>query len=322
VTIQDVVGTDRYESMRRALQAIFPDGQVTDAIVDVGFQVAKYEWSAAELQPLNIPPLGVPKAASGEPYRYYLANATHSRMAAPGSVFTGQLPVIRFQLPDQGTTQTLPVVSTPAGDLFPEDRLLPSVDVLWATYGGDPLLKFGRPERVEMIGPPRLSDARFAAISVYLCYARSADPAPSFFILEAGLATGQARMSYLGRTMGAVIVAQTQYKPTAFSQTWHYYQGTFTMDASAPDEPGWLKVKVCEGQPPTSQYLEVNVGYQKLDEPTMTNPFHLTIAAGARVQAIADALGVPSGLDQQWFLRLLAAVDLGQLFSTPPQRPG
>jgi hypothetical protein len=319
MSIQDIVGTARYESMRSVLQGHFPDGTVTDSVVDAAFQVAKYSWQAVELQPLNIPPLSLAPIGAGAPYRYYLANATHSRTAAPGSQFTGQLPIVRFPIPDTGTSQTLPTLSSPAGDLLPEDRLFPSVDVLWATYGGDPLLTFGRPERVEMIGPPRLSGARFAAISIYLCYAKNADQAPSFYILEAGLATGEARMSFLGRSMSAGILAQSQYKPTAFSQPWHYYQGTLTMDEGAPDEPSWLRIEVCEQEPPAAQYLQVNVQYERLTTPVMTYPFVLTVEAGARVQAIADALGIPSNLDQQWFLRLLDAIGTSKLFTIPPK---
>jgi hypothetical protein len=214
----------------------------------------------------------------------------------------------------------LPTIHTPAGDLLPVDRLNPSVDVLWATYHTDPLLKFGRPERVDMITPPRLTGARFGAISIYLCYAKQNDPGPSFYILEAGLATGQARMPFLGRTMDHTIVSQTQYKPTTFSQLYHYYVGTLSMRQDAPNEPDVLRVKVFNKQPPSDQYLSVTVEYIKRSSPLMTNPFWLTVTAGARVQAIADALGISSNLDEAWFLRLLAEADMNNLFSVPPKK--
>jgi hypothetical protein len=325
VSIRQIVGNDRYEQLRRALRTAFPDKDtvVTDGAVDVAFQVAKFEWHAPDLRDLPIPPAPAvvppPSAASaGSRFQYYEGRATHTRVGAPGSVFTGHLPLVRFRLPDQGTTQTLPTIKSPAGDILPVDRLNPSVDVLWATYKGDPLLTFGRPARVDMITPPRLDGARFAAISLYLCYAGEADVSPSFYILEAGLATGQARMPFLGRTMESPILAQTQYKPTTFSQPFHIYSGKLTMRAEAPGEPQALSVRVHERKPPSDPYLVVTVDYQKRETPLLTNPFHLTIAAGARVQAIADALGIPSGLDEAFFLRLLAALDRNNLFSVPP----
>jgi hypothetical protein len=307
--------------MRRALKAAFPDPEavVTDVAVDVAFQVAKHKWKAPEFTGLAIPPLTEPVASgAASKFSYYEGVATHVRTAAPGSAFTGHLPLVRFQLPDTGTTQSLPTIHTPAGDLLPVDRLNPSVDVLWATYKDDPLLKFGRPARVDMITPPRLDGARFGAISIYLCYAQQTDTAPSFYILEAGLATGQARMAFLGRTMQSEIVAQTQYKPTSFAQLYHCYRGELTMRAGAPSEPETLSVKVYEKTPPADQYLHVTVEYRQLATPLLTNPFSITVLAGARVQAIADALGVPSGLDEVWFLRLVDAVTLGTLFTKQP----
>jgi hypothetical protein len=326
-TIQQAVGTDKYEQMRRVLKKKFPDDKaaVSDLAVDVAFQVAKHVWKAPELAHFAIPPLmaaapvapQVDQAAAG----YYVGHATHARAAAPGSVFTGHLPLVRFQLPQRGTTQTLKPVHTPAGEVLPVDRLNPSIDVLWETYKNDPLLTFGRPERVDMITPPRLFGARFGAVSLYLCYAKASDVGPSFYILEAGLATGQPRIPFLGRTMQSEILAKTQYKPTTFSQPSHVYRGTLEMRADAPGEPQKLTVRIFEKGPPLDkQYLAVTVVYEKRATPLLTHPFLLTAEAGARVQAIADALGVPSGLDEKWFLRLIDAVSLKDLFSTPPSK--
>jgi hypothetical protein len=327
MSIKQIVGDDRYEKMRGALKACFPDPAtvVSDAAVDTAFQVAKFEWKAADLQALAIPSPAAPAVAAGAgQFEYYVAHATHARVAAPYSAFTGHLPLVRFQLPDHGTTQTLPTLHTRGGDILPVDRLNASIDVLWATYKNEPELQ--RPERVDMITPPRLDGARFAAISLYLCFKRKTDTAPAFYILEAGLATGQARMPFLGRTMESEIVAQTQYKPTSFSEPYHFYRGKLTMYAAAPSEPHSLSVKVYQrppaafGQPPSGEYIDVTVVYEKRPNPKLTNPFHLTIAAGARVQAIADVLGISPHLEQAWFLRLLAALDMDNLFSVPPHR--
>jgi hypothetical protein len=324
MTIKQIVGDDRYDKMRRALQAAFPDQAttITDEAVDAAFQIAKFDWDAPDLRALPIPPLPAAVApvspAGATHFEYYEARATHARTAAPGSVFSATLPVVRFRLPDHGTTQTLPVLHSPAGDILPVDRLSPSVDVLWNTYHGDPLLKFGRPERVDMITPPRLGGARFSAISVYLCYAKATAAAPSFYILEAGLATGQPRMPFLGRTMDTVIVAQTQYKPTTFSEPYHYYRGKLAMRADAPSEPERLSVEVFRQAPPTDQYVHVTVEYVKRATPLLTPPFSITVGAAARVQAIADALHIPSELSETWFLRLLDGLELNKLFSVKP----
>jgi hypothetical protein len=320
MSVKQIVGAEQYEKMRKELKAAFPDERtvVTDAVVDAAFQVAKHQWKATTLANLPIPAPAAAAPHQGPPFQYYEALATHARVAPPFSVFTGRLPLVRFRIPDRGTAQTLEPIDTPAGRLLPSDRLAPSVDVLWATFGSDPQLQVGRPERVDMITPPRLAGARFAAISLYLCYERNADANPSFYILEAGLATGEARMPFLGRTMSSLIVAQTQYKPTTFSRRSHFYRGKLLMDAAHPGEPSLLSVEVFKHQPPSDPYLRVTVEYHKRTEPLMTNPFHITIGAAARVQAIADALGVPSELDPEWFLKLIDAVALNQLFSTPP----
>jgi hypothetical protein len=331
MSIKQAVGGERYEEMRRALRTQFPDPQtiVTDLVVDFAFQVAKHIWKSAELDQSDIPEIVQPTAAAapgGEGVSYYIAHAMHARTAAPGSVFTGHLPVVRFRLPSHGTNQTLDTLHTPAGDILPVDRLNASIDVLWETYKNDGALRAHnttRPERVDLITPPRLHGARFSAVSVYLCYAKATDPSPTFYILEAGLATGQARMPFLGPTMSAEIIEFTQYEPTAFAKRSHIYRGTFDMRPDAPSEPLRLVVDVFrKGPPPTDQYISVRVGYEKVQTPSLTYPFLLTVEAGARVQAIADALGVPARMDtaQRLLLRLIDAVSLNALFDQVPQR--
>ncbi|MEY4575740.1 MAG: hypothetical protein RL701_443 [Pseudomonadota bacterium] len=325
--IKHIVGEQRYESIRRSLQSAFPDAHavVTDAAVDTAFQLAKHQCHAPSLRDLAIPPLAALSAppalvAPQARFQYYEAHATHARKTAPGSVFTGDLPLVRFQIPDHGTAQTLQKIDSPAGELLPVDRLYSSVDVLWATYHHDPAIaRWGRPGRVDVIAPPRLAGARFAAVSLYLCYVHPNDPAPSFYLLEAGLATGQARMPFLGRSMDAVILAQTQYKPTRFAEPFHVYRGRLAMHADAPSEPDTLWIEVFPKFPLTQPYLEVTIVYERLAQPVLKNPFQLAVEAGARVQAIADALGVSSELAEAWLLRAIASAERDTLFTTPPR---
>lgn len=322
MSIKDAVGTDRYEAVRRALSATFPDAgtNIPDQLVDTAFQIAKHELNVPEFSSLKIPAptLTVPAPAAAKAVEYYEASATHARSAAPHSVFTGHLPLVRYRLPLHGIRATAPTIHTPAGEVLPEDRLLTSVDTLWDRYGSDKLLKFGRPARVDVIGPPRLAGARFAAITLYLCYSKQTDPGPSFYVLEAGLATGQPRMLYLCRTMSGTLLYQTQYRPSAFSRPFHWYRGKLEMAPAERGEPVRLTVDVFEKRPPADQYLRVSVQYHKRLKPLLTNPFHITIGAAARIQAIADALGVPSGLDEKFLLRIVG--NLSSLFTTIPQR--
>ena len=77
-------------------------------------------------------------------------------------------------------------------------------------------------------------------------------------------------------------------------------------------------MEVFRHKPPADQYLAVTVEYVKRETPLLTSPFAITVEAAARVQAIADALHVPAGLSEAWFLRLLDALELNKLFSVQP----
>lgn len=324
MTIRDQVGAELWEQIKTTLESCYPDTRstVSDAMVDELFRVAKHEWKAARLDAVSLPAPQQPTRRSGASSgRQYLAFGTHTRLVAPGHSFTGELPMVRVTLPESGTSTTTPVIETDGGDCHAADRLFPSVDVLWGRYRHDPLLAFERPERVDLVTPPRLMGGRFAAIAIYLAYAKASDAAPSFYVLEAGLATGQPAIAYLGRTMDAQIVTQSHYRPTPFSALHHWYRGTLTMCPGVKDDPKELLVEVFEEKPPKKQYIEVRVRYERRDEPVMTNPFHLTIAAGARLSAIADALGVEIEVPQRWLMRWIAADNQDRLFTTPPQRP-
>lgn len=325
MSVKDKVGADRYAKVKQTLVNCWPDekAEVTDEMVDELFRLAKHDWNSEELKAVDLPKptASFPKQV-GQTASYYLGYGTHARMAAPHSLFTGELPLVRISLPSEGTSMTLPDIETEGGVCLPQDRLFPSIDVFWATYGDDPLLKFGRPERIDLITPPRLKGNRFGAIALYLAYGKATDEAPCFYALEAGLATGQPRIPYLGRTMDKVIVTQSNYRPTPFSGPSHWYEGRLKMKENDPGEPDELIVGVFRQKPPKDQYLQVTVRYEKRDEPVMTNPLHLTLAAGARLTAVADALGVSIDLPLQWLMRFIAKVSMDELFTTPPQKGG
>lgn len=332
MSVKDTVGAERWEQVKKSLQKCWPDerSKVSDELVDEFFRAAKHEWKSADLAGLNLDPPKIPaKNGTAPASRFYLAYGTHTRYGDAAHEFTGELPMIRYDLPQHGTSLTVPKIETEGGDALGVDRLFPSIDTLWAKYGDDPLLTFGRPERVELITPPRLRGARFGAIAIYLAYGKKTDKGPCFYVLEAGLATGQPRMSYLGRTMDWTIVSQSHYTPTPFSGPSHYYRGRLKMQTADPAELDTLTVEVFENQPDKDpakdtpalgHYMTVTVRYETRNEPVMTNPMLLTIAAGARLSMVADALGVEIELPQRWLMRLIAHGNGDRLFSTKPAR--
>ncbi|MFK7988573.1 MAG: hypothetical protein AB8I08_21315 [Sandaracinaceae bacterium] len=330
MSVKDIVGATRWAEVKTSLENCWPDerSEVTDELVDELFRLAKHEWKAPDLAALALDPPTIPaKNAAAPPGRFYLAHGTHIRHTAPDHAFTGELPMIRFDLPQHGTSTTVPTIATEGGDALGVDRLYPSIDTFWARYEHDPLLTFARPERVELTTPPRLRGARFGAIAIYLAYAKASDTAPCFYVLEAGLATGQPRIAYLGRTMDWTIITQSHYDPTPFSGRSHWYRGRLFMQPADPAELDTLTVEVFEQQPPKDpaqdkasmgHYMTVSVRYEPRPEPVMTNPFFLTIAAGARLSAIADALGIEIEVPQRWLMRLIAKDNADTLFSKKP----
>lgn len=321
MSIRDAVGAERYAKVRESLERCWPDEQavVTDELVDELFRLAKHEWGSDDLKGIDLPkPTDRLAKQEGRKARYYLGLATHSRVAAPHSVFIGELPMVRVSLPAEGTSQTVPAIETEGGVCLTEDRLFPSIEVMWARYGPRLVHLGGCPERVDVITPPRLKGSRFGAVALYLGFRKARDEAPCFFALEAGLATGQPRIPFLGPTMDAVIVSQTHYRPTPFSGPHHWYRGQLTMKADRPAEPQALLVEGFRAQPPDDPYIRVTVEYEPREEPVMTNPLHLTLAAGARLTAVADALGTSIDLPIQWLMRIIAKVKRDELFVTPP----
>ena len=148
MSVKDVVGEDRWSSVKETLENCWPDekSEVSDEMVDELFRLAKHEWGAGDLSALSLDPPRIPaKNGAAPPARFYLAYGKHSRgaLSKPHHEFTGELPMVRIQLPDTGDSNTAATVETEGGDCAPADRLFPSIDVLWARYQHDPLLTFG-----------------------------------------------------------------------------------------------------------------------------------------------------------------------------------
>src|SRR4029077_8046228 len=114
------------------------------------------------------------------------------------------------------------------------DHLLGSVDLVAGKYGGADYLGY-RPPRIDLITPARAANTRFGAIAVYLGYRNKADRGPSFYLLEAGTATGDAKMIYFSPSMKPITSVTSYYLPTPFVTMRNTYSGGLTMKP-APSE--------------------------------------------------------------------------------------
>jgi hypothetical protein len=319
------------DEVKAALQALFPSAVVTDDVVNnVLAEMRAPGISAAKTAAaMRAPNRMAAMAVAPPPVTYYLANAQHARKRGTGSVFVGQLPVVRYTLPATGDfdTQPVPTINTAIGDLVPADRKIASVQML-AQFTDQTA------QRVEILTAPRAPglNARFAAVALYLCYAQATDGVPSFYILEAGTATGDSRVLFVSRGMANIVNQQTSYQPTPFSKWTNYYTGSLTMAATSPGEPYQVIVQSTDtsgdgpdaGQTP---YIEVTLTYQKLAGPQDYgpqgyDPVGLTLQAAARVGLIGKAIGVDPGMPED-----VAAVLAGWTLQwdsppgTPPEDP-
>ncbi|HEX3139939.1 MAG TPA: hypothetical protein VHQ87_07785, partial [Rhizobacter sp.] len=215
----------------QAIKTSFPDAQVGPAdlvalavCIQQG-QVAENGAIPQELQidlgaykeKLDAVLAGLPGAqkytvprASVDKTRYYWIHATHNRMTPQGfSPFTGELAMARVSLP----TMTPGKISTAIGSIEPSDHLIDTVFEANQKYAKNLGYQL---ERLDCITPTR-QGVRFGAVSVLLGYKKKNDPLPSCYILEAGTATGQPKVLYLGKTIGATINAYSGYQPSPFA---------------------------------------------------------------------------------------------------------
>lgn len=190
---------------------------------------------------------------SGDETKYYWVEAHHVRKTPDGfEPFSGELAMVRVTLP-----QTYPKsFSTCIGSVEPGDHLIDTVfeaNQKYARYLPQPI------GRVDVITPPR-QGVRFGAISVLLGYATPESELPFCYILEAGTATGQPKVLYLGRNMDVTINAYSGYQPTPFACPSHAYTGNLTMQGEDPKQLTITSRKVDGGtsQPP---YIEIDAQF-------------------------------------------------------------
>lgn len=300
--VAKVIGQERYQAIKHALTHAFPDAKVDDDVIAgvdgvLRAQPGKPPGGGAD----TMERAPITRHVVEKEHHLYLGQADHHRVkgmspasASTHSEFMLELPMVRVALPDKLTTENT-VLATEIGDVdFAKDHLLGSVDLIASKYGGAGYLG-ARPARVDLITPVRSVKWRFGAIAVYLGYLHTGDRSPSFYLLEAGTATGDAKMIYFSPSMKPISNVTSYYLPTPFVTMRNTYSGGITMQAPPhEDEPQTLLV---ESRVPGEKdpYITVTVTYRRAPELDLPMPIELTADAGARVALIAKAMGVPSG---------------------------
>jgi hypothetical protein len=259
-----------------ALKGAFPDSRPSDpdlVALSVCLDRARAQGEAlpSELQAIDLKPYAAELKASAQALdlasvetttaprtsldkaRYYWVESKHSRLSPGGfDPFVGELAMVRVTLPkDRGKT-----FNTAIGKILPADHLIDTVleaNQKYARFLEAPL------GRVDLITPPR-QGVRFGAISILLGYKTPRAARPFCYILEAGTATGQPKVLYLGKTMDATINAYSGYQPTAFSCPSHAYTGKLTLNG---DDPKLLTIRARAIDDGKSQpaYIQIDASF-------------------------------------------------------------
>ena len=299
--VAKALGPEKYNAIHAALTRAFPGSNVNDEVVSGVAEVITSKQAT--------PPIGEPTSRERAPitrrveekeHPLYLGFADHHRVRSPApegramkSRFVLELPMVRVPVPEKLTAENT-TIATVIGDVeLSRDHLLGSIDLIAAKYGSADYLG-ARPARVDLITPPRSLGWRFGAIAVYLGYRNAADKAPWFYMLEAGTATGDAKMIYFSPSMKRIENATSYYLPTPFVTMHNTYSGGITM-RSPPHEDEPLTLLV-ESRSPGDEdpYITVTVTYQRAAFIDLPMPVELTADAGARVALIAKTMGIPS----------------------------
>lgn len=296
MTLGPALGT--LDAVAGILRAAFPDPAIAittaavQATVRALAHVANESGMAAEhgidLDGDGLPDAGPLVGEDARVLRYYMGHALHSRTMPVLSEFTGLLPMVEVQVGDAWIASP---IETRIGTVHAGDHKLYSFAEALRYYD-EVCAALGRPVRsvdaVRCVTPARAFGARFAAIAVYLFDHGDETVA---WALEAGMATGEARVLY-GSCDGEPITRRSHYKPTPFSSPDHYYRGELLLDDER--RPSQLDVRVLDGKndqaPPKMRVL---VTYQHTAEPECIFPALLTLQAACRVAAIAEAARVP-----------------------------
>ena len=201
--------------------------------------------------------------------RYYEAQAEHARKAPPMDAFVGKLSMARVTLPASEPE----TIQTRLGSVEPRDHLLATLAEVQKEYGSEVSYPIAR---VDLVSPARLGGTRFGAIGVYLGYADAAGM-PTFYILEAGTATGDSKVLYFKEFGDGIITSFTGYRPTPFSNPKHAYNGKLTLNGDSPDRLQVTARRASDAE----HYIRIDVHFTETNNPDVVWPaFHIMRALG------------------------------------------
>ncbi len=267
------------------------DASTVDAFVDALMAV---KTGRAQTKPVDQGP------DQADAHTVYQLRATHARRHPIASVFTGTTEAVRVPL---GQHEPL-TWATSIGLVSPEDHLLPTVDAVRERFGP----RIGRAfDHVEVVTPARYAFTRFAPMAIYLGYEHEGDPRPIFYVFEAGTATGQPKVLYLGATLDAIVEERSGYEPTPLSSADNWYSGGLRFAANGND-PEVLFMRASrerEGEP----HLRLHVEYSILAGEAKPVPAEGIVEAAMRMLAVQRGMK----LDQNLVERLVGEAGLSLL---------
>jgi hypothetical protein len=325
MTIRETLGHSYYEQLREAVERAFPgpDNEVTDEAVDA-FIVGLQRQGAPGVEKLGLGALPPPPAEDDTPvdagYPLYVAHIHHHRdhekdsRVPMRSEFDIDLAMVRVPLPPRLTRDTRRI-KTAIGDVELErDHKIPSVQACVKLYAEE--LGY-TPARMDLITSARKHGLRLALNAIYLGYRATEDTAPSFYVLEWGLITGQARVLHLGKTIDGVIDQPTDYKPTPFTAKTNSYRSQLFVQNDQP-----VRLDVRASAPNLPSYIDVKVDYERTITVPKSYPGLQTVEAVERVAAIGRAMGARTGIPAP-VEEVLADIALRFLpWVAKPQAPG
>lgn len=311
IDLKALLGQNRFDEVLGLVRRTFPDKRceiglpTVDAFVAGLPEAAQLALCGTKIAAEEV--LGTHMTADPEVRGYYEVYAVHTRPEGAGRhCFEAGLSMVQVALPESAPKD----IRSPLGMIFAGDHKLYTVEQVRQKYGQ----KVGYEiEQVELVTPPRYPahlGSRFAAVSCFLLY----DNAGTLrsYVLEAGMATGEAMACYLSPYAKDGISTKSWYEPTPFSDENNIYVGRMTPEYGNDHAIATIEVSVLRPKA-IDPHMHVRASFTKLAAaPDPLLPAKLTAEAGLRVAAIADAMGradtvmkilAPFGRELTWVWR-------------------
>jgi hypothetical protein len=214
----------------------------------------------------------VARAMPNDGFRYYDVASTHDRSIPDFEPFVGHLSMVRVTLPL--TNAEVRDIHTGIGTVAVGDHIYRSVQEFKQTYLDAP---YSHTTRLDLVTPPRELGVRFGAVSAYLGYTNGGTT-PSFYVLEAGTATGDPKVPFACPTLDGGIVAFADYHPTPFAKKDHVYRGSLKVVGDTPE----LLTITSEATKHTP-YIKISAQFTETTTPRNIWPGFLIVRAAAIV---------------------------------------